>query len=142
MKMEGKISSFGGPDDTGMRYDEGLAFYEHREADLRTDLFLPRSADPFQGTSKRLRCHEAYYVALNVPNTFTRLIFQQSLWKIANLRTGIYAVCYLVDRGPGAKGRLVDASNKVLDVIGVNTDDEVEVSEVTPFQIPFGLYKK
>jgi hypothetical protein len=142
MKMVGKISSFGGPDDSGMRYDEGLAFYEHWEADLRTDLFIPRSIDLSQGTSKRLRCYDAYYIALNVPNHYPRKIFHESRWKLENFRTGDYVICHLVDRGPSANGRLVDASNRVLDAISVKTDDDVIVSEVTAFQIPFGLYKK
>jgi hypothetical protein len=146
MKMEGKISWFGGPDDTFMRHDEGLSFWEHWEANGAPDLFVERSSDLTQGASKRLRCNDAYYIALNIPVHYPRKIVHMSRWKITNLETGDYVVAHLVDRGPSAGGRLVDASRAVMAAIGLNpdkdTNKDVQVSEVTAFGIPFGLYEK
>jgi hypothetical protein len=142
LKLVGKISEFGGPDDNGMAWEEGLAFAEHAEADLMPDLFVERSKDLTQGTSKRLRCNDAYYIALNVPLHWPRSILKQSRWKITSLASGLYVVAHLIDRGPSAAGRLVDASKAILKAIVVKTDDDVEVEEVTAFGIPFGLYEK
>lgn len=141
MILVGKISEFGGPDDLGMRYSEGCSFYEHWEADLRPDLFLERSKDPIQGSSHRLRCNDAYYIALNLAD-YPRAIIHQSRWRVTNLITGDSVVCQVVDRGPSASGRLVDASMALMRAIGVKTDDHVQVAEVTQFDIPFGLYEK
>lgn len=140
MKLEGTVSTFGGRDDPGMKYDEGVAFYEHFEADKRTDLFLPRSSDKAQGTSKRLRNTEAYYCALNVETGWERYVYQRSRWKITNLDNGLAAVVWLVDSGPSAAHRLIDLSNAVAYFLRLNTDHVVTVEEATPYGIKFGWY--
>lgn len=133
----GKISEFGGPNDSGMAYDEGLAFYEHSEADLHPDLFLPRSKDLAQGVSKRLRT-DAYYIAINVEPA-PRHIIQNSLWGVQF--NSLTVIGRLVDRGPSAYGRLIDASPAILKFLGCKTDDLVEVSEITSFNLKFGLHE-
>jgi hypothetical protein len=145
MMLEGTMSGFGGPDDDGMQYDEGLSWYEHHEADLRSDLFVPRSSDPVQGVSKRLRFWEAYYIALNTIGHCDRFTIHRSRWRITY--GGLSVICHLVDTGPSANHRLVDSSGAVFRALGLNwyknTDNVVvQVSEVTDFNIPFGLYEK
>lgn len=140
MTLNGKISAFGGPDDPFMEETEGLSFYEHHEADKLPEFFWPRLPDkPEQGTSKRLKNEMAFYIALNVPLSLDRKIAQKSLWEITS-SNGSTVVANLVDRGPSAGGRLVDASDAVLRILGVGTNDEVTVKEFTNFNIPFGLY--
>ena len=63
--LTGKISIFGGPDDKGMSHSEGLALYEHAEADLRPDLFGPRIAG--RGVASRLHSQTMMYFAVRFP---------------------------------------------------------------------------
>jgi hypothetical protein len=141
VKETGLISKFGGPNDTGMKWDEGLAFYwDHAFCDDHPQLFNERSKDLSQGTSKRLRNLDAYYIALNIALDTPISIARNSKWKVANPETGDYVIAVLVDRGPAANGRLIDASDAVLRAIGVETDQIVEVEEITRYEIKFGLY--
>ena len=134
MKLIGKASSFGGPDDAGMKNDSGLALYEPHEADLRPDIFLPAPADnPKQETWKRLRT-DFPYIALRFElfddggKPLTRKGHQTRLWKITNPRTGQWCVGLLVDYGPAeSTGRLVDLSPIILTRLRIETDDEVWV---------------
>ncbi len=128
-----------------MAYTEGLAFAEHWEADLRPDLFLPRSSDLTQGVSKRLRCNDSYYLALNVPISYPRKLLKGTRWRITSLDTNDSVLCELIDRGPSAAGRLVDLSKAALRAIGIDPDkmtnkEKFMVKETTDFDIPFGIY--
>lgn len=126
MKISGKISFFGGPLDSGMKPTEGLAYYEHHEADLRPDLFSPRSSDPLEGTSKRLRNTHACYLALRMVGDREKL--KNSLWKVTNPKTGQFLVASLTDWGPHeSTGRVVDASDAIGRLLRIETDDEVMV---------------
>lgn len=140
MIKEGKISCFGGPLDSGLKIGEGTSFYEDWEADKRPDLFWPAS-HRIQGVGHRLRNTQAFYIALNVPKDVDRNDAQKSMWKITNIENGFSAKAFLVDRGPSAGGRLVDASDALLAHIECKTDDIVKVEEMTAFDIPFGLYR-
>ncbi len=131
--------------------DTGLSFYEPWEANQRPDLFLPEEY-PNQPTWQRLLVEEAYYIALNVPVHYPRKIIHLSRYRISALNpdtripTGLSVLAHLVDRGPSAKGRLVDASKALMRAIGLDPDDDtdrhVEVAETTYFDIPFGIYEK
>lgn len=126
MKISGKISFFGGPLDSGMKPTEGLAYYEHKEADLRPDLFSPRSSDPLEGSSKRLRNTHAFYVAIRF--TGSRAEARNSLCIVTNPKTGQFIIASLVDWGPAeSTGRAVDASDAVGRALRLQTDDEVEI---------------
>lgn len=125
MKLVGKCSSFGGPNDIGMSNDTGLAFYEPWEANLRNDLFFPAGEDV--PTWKRLRV-DTYYCAINIPAGADRKWAKSSLWEIS--ANGKHVIAWLVDRGPGAADRVVDCSPAVLNRLGVKTDDVVTVEEI------------
>lgn len=127
MRLIGKCSQFGGADDKGMVNDTGLAFYEPHEADLRPDLFNP--GDKTVPTWKRLKT-EVHYIALNIPLGADREWAQQSKWVIRNPRNYWSTVAHLVDRGPGAKGRVVDCSPGLMKALNLNTDDVVEIQEI------------
>lgn len=142
MVKTGTISFFGGSSDSFMRNcnDPGLSFYEHHECDLRPDLFFPKSTDPTQKTWERLRNSQSFYIALNIPNNLSRDVVHKSFWKVENIKTNQWVLANLVDRGPSADGRLVDASDAIKYALRLNEDDEVNVSELTNFEIPFGIY--
>jgi hypothetical protein len=124
--ISGKCSFFGGSTDPKMSYFEGLSFYEHAEADLRPDLFLPKSTDGREGSSKRLRSNQAFYIALRIDGERQNL--QGSLWKITNPKTGQFVIGSLVDRGPAeSTGRIVDLSDAIGRALRIETDDEVQI---------------
>ena len=130
MKLEGKCSFFGGAIDKGMKYDEGLSLYEHKEADFRPDLFRERSSDEKEGASQRLRFY-ANYLALRYDQTFPRWEWQKTVWKITNPKNDKFVIASLVDWGPHERtGRLVDISYGTGTVLGVKTDDIVVVERI------------
>lgn len=129
MKLTGKCSFFGGPTDPIMKHFEGLAYYEHEEADRRPDLFLPRSTDPLEGTCKRLKNTQSYYIATRVVSS--RPALQRSLWKVTNPKTGQHVIASLVDYGPNEKtGRVADLSDAVGRALRIETDAEIEIESI------------
>ncbi len=131
MEFHGKCSWFGGTGDIGMHLEEGLAYYEHSEADRRPDLFLPRSDDSSFGTSQRLR-PEALFLALRVPQGAEfRKDFQGSCWLVTNEISGKSVLCSLVDWGPNERtGRCADLSRTAFILLRLATDDEVTAVRV------------
>lgn len=133
MIITGKISTFGGKLDIGMKHDEGLTLYEHWEANLRPDLFLPRSQDLTEGTSKRLRNQDAFYfaflfdmVAIDTPQK--RRWLQSQKFRMWNPDTGVEIFAWIVDRGPAPHtGRKFDLSDAAASELGLQTDGIVSV---------------
>lgn len=130
--MTGKCSTFGGLNDSGMMESEGLALYEHAEADTRPDLFRERSANEAEGTSKRLK-EDSFYIALRFNKALhSRKIYQSLKYKVSNPANGKSTIAFLVDWGPNANtGRLVDLSPGLARFLEVQTDQEVEVEELS-----------
>jgi hypothetical protein len=109
-----------------MDYEEGLAFYEHKEATLRPDLFLPQGSDPREGVGKRLRNATANYIALRIDGDRSKL--KETLWKVKNPKTGQFVIASLVDWGPSpSTGRVVDLSDAIGRALRIETDDLVQV---------------
>lgn len=127
MILKGRCSEFGGSKDETMSNDDGLAFYEHAEADRYPDLFFPRGE--FRWTWERLRT-DRFFIALNIPLGANRAWAQESVWKITNPENKRSVFAKLVDRGPGAKNRVVDCSNGLLNEIQAKTDDILLIEEV------------
>lgn len=123
--MTGKMSTFGGSDDKGMKKVEGLALYEHLECDSRPDLFMPRSIDHALGASQRLRS-DALYFAYRFPKG-NRKSYQDIPWRLKNPRNGKKVVASLVDWGPNERtDRIFDVSLKVAELLELKTDDMIE----------------
>lgn len=124
--LTGKCSTFGNPTDSGMARDEGLALYEHEEADQRPDLFVPRNVlQPSDGTSQRLR-PDALYCATRFEKA-RRATLQLTPWVVVNSRTRKMAVVSLIDWGPAERtGRIIDLSPRCAELLGLSTDDTVE----------------
>lgn len=121
----GRISTFGGVGDTGMSITEGLALYEHHEADGRPDIFLPRPREAF-GTSQRLR-PGSLYLAVRFDKSVGRARLQWTPWALRNPRNGLAVVASLVDWGPHERtGREFDISPAAAAMLAVQTDDTIE----------------
>lgn len=127
----GKMSVFGGIDDKGMTDTEGLALYEHQEADIRPDLFNPRIGG--FGTARRLK-DGAYYLACRYDlkaSGVRRAVRQLTPYVLHNPKNGKVVVASLVDWGPNERtGREFDVSPGVAAALGVDTDDVIEGWEV------------
>jgi hypothetical protein len=123
--MKGKMSIFGGAFDDFMKKDEGLALYEHFEADLRPDLFNNRALDREIGTSKRLR-DGALYFAYRYDKTRPRSWLQFQSFLFTNPNTNRSVICHLVDWGPKDETmRAYDISPYAATLLNLRTDDEV-----------------
>lgn len=126
--FSGKMATFGGTSDSGMKPEDGLSIYEHHEADKRPDLFLPRSTNLQLGTSQRLK-EDVLFFACRFPlRVIPRSALQKTRWIFRNPVNGKMASLWLVDYGPNLRtGRSFDVSKFAAETLGLNTDDLVEV---------------
>ncbi len=123
----GKISTFGGPNDMGVSSAEGLALYDAPDiATAPAGLFLDTQPPGTTGLARRLNpafnylaCRWDYSVT---PPNFLR---QSSITVSANGRS---VAARAVDWGPNiATGRVADLSPGLAHALGVNTDDSCTV---------------
>lgn len=132
MTLTGKMSVFGGPDDTGMKPDEGLALYETAE---QIPDYTLRADDPrlhgATGLGRQLN-PDTLYIACRwdygkTPKTYLRTI-------MVRVTHGDKSVlCKPVDYGPGEQtGRVADLSPAAARALGVQTDDTVTVTIPLP----------
>lgn len=130
---EGKCSTFGGPDDTGVRPSEDLALYDR--SDLKTargaSLFLPQQPKGTTGLARRLN-PKALYVACRWPYTVVGREWLRTHAVRVSVRGKPGSVeAWPVDWGPHKKtGRIVDCSPRLLVALGVKTDDVLEVTVI------------
>jgi len=125
----GKMSTFGGPSDTGMSATEGLALLTN--ADLNNPryagMFLPQQPSGKPGLSHRLN-PDAYYIAMrwDYKNpSFSAL--RAGYVKVTNAE-GRSVKAFPADWGPNADtGRICDLSPGVAQALGLETDDTVSV---------------
>jgi len=122
----GKCSQFGGPDDTGVSPSEGLAFIF--EVDQAPHLFLPYQPSGTTGLARRLNPW-VNYVACRWDYDITSKEMLRTSGKRALVRSnGWEALAFPADWGPhGDTNRVADLSPGLMEVLGIATDDEVEV---------------
>jgi hypothetical protein len=128
MTLFGKVSWFGGPDDTGVAPDEGLAFIY--EVDQAPSLFLDQQPSGTSGLARRLDPDEDYVAVRwdydHYPKTM--LASGEYLAKVRANKTGKEFLARPADWGPhGDTDRVADLSPGLMDRLGITTDDEVEV---------------
>jgi hypothetical protein len=130
-RVEGKMSTFGGPRDTGMSADEGLALFT--PADLQDPkysyLFLPTPPPGTTGLGRRLN-PEKYYFACrwNYKDT-PKEFLKRALARVENPANGRTADARPVDWGPNiATGRVADLSPGLAAALGLQTDDVVRIT--------------
>ena len=126
MKITGKCSWFGGPNDTGVTPSEGLAFIY--TVDMAPDLFLPQQPPGTTGLARRLDPNE-YYIACRWDYSVTsknELLDMMTL--VRSPKTGKQFMARPADWGPhGDTSRVADISPGLMEALGISTDDEVEV---------------
>jgi hypothetical protein len=124
----GKCSWFGGPEDTGVDPDEGLAFFD--EVEDAPHLFLSEQPPGTTGLARRLD-PSVYYVACRwhheiVPKDMLRDPDNQALVRAP--KTGREFLAHPADWGPHEDtDRDPDTSPGLMAALGIETDDEIEV---------------
>lgn len=124
--LRGKCSWFGGPSDTGVALDEGLAFIY--DVDDAPHLFLPQQPAGTTGLARRLD-PEVPYVAVRWDYDDTpKPMLLEIKALVRSTKTGREFVAYPADWGPNeATGRVADISPGLMERLGIETDSEVEV---------------
>jgi N-acetylmuramoyl-L-alanine amidase len=130
---QGKCSWFGGPEDSGVDADEGLAFlYEIEDA---PHLFLPEQPAGTTGLARRLD-PGVMYVACRWDYARTPKSMLADATRKALVRAGGKEFrAYPADWGPHEDtGRIADVSPALLKALDLQTDDDVEVIYPAPPQ--------
>lgn len=127
LKARGKVSWFGGPDDTGVAPDEGLAFI-YSVSD-KPDLFLPEQPPGTTGLARRLDPDESYCALRwdydQFPKEFLR---GPAKARVRAPKTGKEFLASPADWGPHVDtGRVADISPGLMEALGIETDDEIEI---------------
>jgi N-acetylmuramoyl-L-alanine amidase len=130
MNLIGKVSWFGGPEDTGVAPDEGLAFIY--EVDDAPHLFLPQQPSGTTGLARRLD-PDTHYVACRWDySVYPKPMLLQHKALVRSVKTGKAYEAYPADWGPHVDtDRVADISPGLMEDLGLKTDDEVEV--IFPF---------
>jgi N-acetylmuramoyl-L-alanine amidase len=123
----GPCSYFGGPDDEGVSDSEGLAFIQ--TIDQAPQLFLPSQPAGTTGLARRLNPF-VHYVACRWDYAKTpKPSLLEDVALVRSPKTGIALKAFPADWGPHqATSRVADLSPGLMDDLGIETDDEVEVT--------------
>ena len=122
----GPCSYFGGPDDDGVSEDEGLAFISQIEQ--AEQLFLPFQPDDTSGLARRLSPFVHYVACRWDYNVTSKEALLEDVALVRATKTGIAMKAFPADWGPHeSTGRVADLSPSLLEDLGIETDDEVEV---------------
>jgi len=122
------MSTFGGPDDSGVSASEGLALVEPSQLQQVKDYFLPTQPPGTTGLARRLN-PKTFYLACRWDYEKTSKSFLlESLVTVTNPQNGKTAQAKPVDWGPNKNtGRIADLSPGLAKFLGLQTDQEVEV---------------
>ena len=123
----GKCSKFGGPNDTGVSDDEGLAFIQSK--DDAPHLFLPEHPDWNKfGLARQLNPF-VHFVACRWDYERTpKPTLLENVALVKSLKNGTFMTAFPADWGPHeSTGRIADLSPGLMADLGIDTDDEVEV---------------
>jgi N-acetylmuramoyl-L-alanine amidase len=122
----GKVSWFGGPDDTGVSPSEGLAFIY--DIDQAPHLFLPYQPAGTTGLARRLNPFTHYIACRWDYEEHPKDTMLSKLALVRSIRTGIALTAIPADWGPhGDTDRVADISPSLMGDLALMTDDEVEV---------------
>ena len=133
MKTKGKISWFGGPDDTGVAANENLALYwDVAQVQLMPELFLPRQPGGTTGLARRLD-PDALYCAMRWD--YSEVSKDELRYSVVRVQKGkLVQFLRPVDYGPDTgTGRLIDVSPGAMVALLASTDDEVEVELIRAY---------
>jgi N-acetylmuramoyl-L-alanine amidase len=126
--VTGKCSHFGGPDDTtGVSASEGLAFLF--DVMDKPEVFLPYQPEGTTGLARRLNPYTNYVACRwSYDTTPKSMLAGPDRALVRALATGREALAFPCDWGPNENtGRVADLSPGLCEVLGLETDMEVEV---------------
>jgi hypothetical protein len=133
--LDGKMSTFGGPGDTGVGPAEGLSLFERADVPANPDLFLPTQPPGTTGLARLLN-PDAKYLACRwnlsvTPKSFLKL--KTTLVTVSNPANGKSANARPADTGPAIEtGRVADLSPGLATALGLKTNDTCDVLIPTP----------
>jgi len=124
IKLEGKMSVFGGPHDTGVTKSEGLALFDHNDVQHYPELFLKEQPHGTTGVARRLN-PDAYYLACRWDYSVTSRNHLRSIKvKVTNPKTGESLMAQPCDWGPNHNtGRIADLSPGLAKALDLDTND-------------------
>jgi N-acetylmuramoyl-L-alanine amidase len=127
MHAKGRVSWFGGPDDTGVSPDEGLAFLYSVED--KPHLFLPEQPENTTGLARRLDPDEDYIAMRWDYDVFSKDFLRSNvLARVRAVKSGRSELAHPADWGPHVDtSRVADISPGLMKRLGIETDDEVEI---------------
>lgn len=132
-QAQGTCSWFGGPEDKGVDADEGLAFFY--EVEDAPHLFLSTQPEGTTGLARRLD-PATHYVACrwNYDVTPKEMLADPTLRALVrDPLSGKEILAWPADWGPHEDtGRVADLSPAVLEELGLDTDDKVQVIYPAP----------
>jgi hypothetical protein len=137
--INGKMSTFGGPNDTGVSPSEGLSMFEPPDVANNMDLFLPGQPPGTTGLARRLNPNAKYLACrwnLQItPRSYLRTIKV----KVSNPANHKSTEARPADTGPAfITGRVADLSPGLAQALGLNTNDQcrVEIPVSADAQLP------
>src|SRR5215472_1456936 len=128
LNTRGKVSWFGGPNDTGVTPSEGLAFiYEYS---TKPEIFLPTQPAGTTGLARRLDPDKRYLALRWDYNQFSKTrLAGPEVALVRATKTKRQFPAHPADWGPHTKtGRVADISPGLMRELGIDTDEEVEVT--------------
>jgi hypothetical protein len=131
-KTTGKVSYFGGPDDKGVDADEGLAFlYEYDDAPY---LFLDEQPSGTTGLARRLNPDRSYVACRWDYDVTPKTMLAQPYPALVRApATNKQFLAWPADWGPHEDTkRVADISPSLMERLGIETDDEVEIIYPAP----------
>src|SRR6516164_1943570 len=132
----GKCSWFGGPEDTGVDADENLAWWGSTEAgrDDAPELFLPYQPSGTTGAARALDPASSYIaMRFDYQNQWSKdeLASGKIMFWVRATKTGKRYKARPADWGPHTDtGRCCDLSPGLMKALGIDTDEEVEITQV------------
>src|SRR5262245_5903782 len=124
--VTGTCSYFGGPDDSGVSPSEGLALYQSVEQ--APHLFLATQPPGTTGLARRLNPHVPYLACRWNYDMAPKSELIEHVAIVRALKTGRRMIAFPVDWGPHEDtGRVADISPGLMEYLGIETDDVVEV---------------
>src|SRR6185503_6253563 len=129
---EGPCSWFGGPNDTGVAPDEGLAFIT--DISQAPHLFLPYQPSGTTGLARRLNPDVSYVACRwDYSKTPKDMLREGEKALVRSKKSGYEILAYPADWGPHEDtGRVADLSPALADALKLQTDDEVDVIYPAP----------
>jgi hypothetical protein len=129
LRLEGRCSSFGGPNDLGVGPSEGLALVDPSNFGLFRDYFLPEQPSGTTGLARRLN-PAAFYIACRWDYSITpKAYLVGSMATVSDRNMSRRALARPVDWGPAIRtGRVADLSPGLLQFLGLQTDSDVIVT--------------